>query len=40
VGDVVPNHRAFARYFAYACHEDTPILCSGVRSKLATAING
>jgi hypothetical protein len=24
VGNVVPNHRAFARDFTFACHEDTP----------------
>src|SRR4029077_8305023 len=25
VGNVVPDHRALARDFTYACHEDTPI---------------
>jgi hypothetical protein len=24
VGNVVPDHRAFARDFTFACHEDTP----------------
>jgi hypothetical protein len=29
VGNIVPNHRAFARDFTYACHVDTPILLNG-----------
>jgi hypothetical protein len=26
MGNIVSDHRAFARYFADACHVDTPIL--------------
>jgi hypothetical protein len=28
VGNIVPGHGAFARYFTYACHLDTPVKIS------------